>query len=669
MSGILAALAGIKTAIASAVDTYFNLTTLLLSGDGTNGAQNNTFLDSSTNNFTITRNGNTTQGTFSPFSQTGWSNYLNGSSYFNAGTSLFNYTTGNASTTTFTIEAFVYLNSYQTTANSYHNPCIIGKGDVYLNLGVNGSGNLVFYHYDGSARTITGSSVIPKNTWTYVAVRVTGGTATLYVGSSSDGSGTWYGIDSAGQNTSSLIGRASTNASSLYFDGYIASLRVSTTARTISVPTAAYSNDANTALLVCQSNRFVDQSSNAYSLTITGSPSVQAFSPFAPTAAYSAATNGGSGYFDGSGDYLSLSDNAAFAFGSGDFTIECWAYTSAWASQYNVLLCQWNVGSAFIFRITSSLVGLYVNIGGTQDKNVAVTNNLNTWDHFAVTRSGGTLTFYKNGDSIGTAAISGSINDPTDNLTVGILGDANSTTAHTGYISGLRVIKGSAVAPTITSPPTNITNTSLLLNFTNGGIIDATSKNVLETVGNAQISTTQSKFGGSSVYLDGSASYLRSYDPNKAGIFGTGQFTVECFIYPTSLSQGGSYGTIVATLYPSAGWQFVLVDSTGVLRWDTFGVTVNSSSNAISANTWQHIAVTRDSSNVLRLFVNGTQVSTNTTVTENYSTSGWLGVGYSQNSGSNDRYFRGYIDDLRITKGYARYTTNFTAPTVAFPLQ
>ena len=49
-------------------DSYFNLVSLLLPGNGTNGAQNNTFLDSSTNNFTVTRNGNTTQGTFSPFS-------------------------------------------------------------------------------------------------------------------------------------------------------------------------------------------------------------------------------------------------------------------------------------------------------------------------------------------------------------------------------------------------------------------------------------------------------------------------------------------------------------------------------------------------------------------------------------------------------------------------
>jgi len=71
MSGIVQMLFGGTTI---PPDQYFEQTTLLLPGNGTNGAQNNTFIDASTNNFTITRNGNTTQGTFSPFSPTGWSN-------------------------------------------------------------------------------------------------------------------------------------------------------------------------------------------------------------------------------------------------------------------------------------------------------------------------------------------------------------------------------------------------------------------------------------------------------------------------------------------------------------------------------------------------------------------------------------------------------------------
>jgi len=76
MSGIQQLLLG--GSVQQAVDPYFYSVTSLLHGDGTNGGQNNTFLDSSTNNFTITRNGNTTQGSFSPFSQTGWSNFFDG---------------------------------------------------------------------------------------------------------------------------------------------------------------------------------------------------------------------------------------------------------------------------------------------------------------------------------------------------------------------------------------------------------------------------------------------------------------------------------------------------------------------------------------------------------------------------------------------------------------
>ena len=85
-------------------DDYFNLVTLLLPGTGTNGAQNNTFLDSSSSSVTVTRNGTPTQGTFSPFSQTGWSGYFDG-------TGDYLITTGgvtNAGTGDVCVEAWVY---------------------------------------------------------------------------------------------------------------------------------------------------------------------------------------------------------------------------------------------------------------------------------------------------------------------------------------------------------------------------------------------------------------------------------------------------------------------------------------------------------------------------------------------------------------------------------
>ena len=78
-------------------DDYFNLVTLLLPGTGTNGAQNNTFLDSSSSSVTVTRNGTPTQGTFSPFSQTGWSGYFDGSGDYLtvANNAALNFGTGN----------------------------------------------------------------------------------------------------------------------------------------------------------------------------------------------------------------------------------------------------------------------------------------------------------------------------------------------------------------------------------------------------------------------------------------------------------------------------------------------------------------------------------------------------------------------------------------------
>jgi hypothetical protein len=652
-------------------DPYFEYTTLLLPGSGTNGAQNNTFLDGSTNNFTITRNGNTTQGTFSPFSQTGWGNYFNGSSYLSAGTTLFNYTTGNASTTTFTIEAFIYLNSYQTTANVYHNPCIIGKGDVYLNLGVNGSGNLTFYHFDGTVRSITGSSVIPLATWTYVAVTVTGGTATLYVNGTSVGSGTWYGIQAAGQNTTSLIGRASTNASSLYINGYISNLRVSTVARTIATPTTAYTNDANTALLTAQSNRFIDNSSSPITLTVTGSPTVVAFSPFNPTASWSAATYGGSGYFDGSGDYLSIADNDAFALGSNDWTIECWVYVSSLSSQGFVAQVASNGADAsigFVLGINASgypYVASYIN-GAYTAATASTAIVVNQWNHIAGSRASGTMGVFLNGSRLASTAVSGSSVNSTATVTVGA-SNSGASALTTGYIANARIVNGTAVYSGTTytvptAPLTAITNTSLLLNCTNAGIYDATSKNDLETVGNAQISNTTAKWGSTSIKFDGTGDWLLNQSPIPPTTFGSGDFSIEMWIYATtSGTQRWLFDGRIAT--PADGaYPAIYITSGNVLVYYVSAAARITGTTTITTNTWHFVQVIR-TSGTTKMYLNGTQEGSNYTDSTVYANPGVSRpiIGAATNL---VQPFTGYIQDLRVTTGYARPTTT---PTAAFP--
>jgi len=739
-------------------DPYYEYTTLLLPGNGTNGAQNNLFLDSgsagdavftasisgttmtvsavtsgtiyvgclitgsgvlanttitalgtgsggigtytvsqsqtvasttiTSDGFPITRNGNTTQGTFSPFSQTGWGGFASATGqYLTApGNAAFAFTTSN-----WTVEAWIYPTALNTYNFIYTREASTNAtSEIEFSFSSTGQVNCAVFVGSTQYTASTSTGAIVANRWQHVAAVRNGSTVTVYVDGVAGGTTANVSTSSINDPGTSYVPNILNQAPAANrgMQGYCSNFRlaigVAVYTANFTAPTspltATQSAGTNisaitgtqTKILTFQSNRFVDNSvansGAGWTLTVTGSLSVQAFSPFNPTASWSAATYGGSGYFDGSGDYLATPSNSALAVGSGDFCIETWIYwgtSGATTVIYSNALNSGGGDAQFEIQINPSNKVL-VNGWNIVFLTSATSVVPNQWTHIAVCRSGTTMSLFLNGARDATTTTSNNFSN-TNPFSVGR--NPNNVYFFLGFISNLRVVKGSSVYdPTQTTltvptaPLTAITNTSLLLNFTNAGIYDATSKNDLETVGNAQISTAQSKWGGSSMAFDGTGDYLNAAS-SAAFTFGTGSFTIEGWHYLTASSTSTKYlfdqrvsgQGFFPALYISSGSYNVYINST---------IPINA--GTVVANTWVHWALVKNSgTSTTTLYINGTSVGSFSD-SNNYSSTAQFRIG-SEFTAAALYDWQGYIQDFRVTKGYARYTANFTPPTAAFP--
>jgi hypothetical protein len=675
----------VKAATWPAYDPYFNETVLLLHGNGTNGAQNNTFLDSSSNNFTITRNGNTTQGTFSPFSLAAgeWSNYFDGTTDMLSlpSNAAFQYGTGD-----YTYEFWVYHTSLSGQQTYFSRNASGNASGVYI---YKDTSNFVGVYY--SSQIATSSVTINANQWYHIVVSRLSGTLRIFIDGVQRAS-----VSDTTNLTESIVRIGADGSTALHgFAGYISNARIlkGVGYSSVTVPTTPLTNITNTSLLTCQSNRFVDNSTNAFAITRNGDVRVTPFSPFAPSAAYSASTNGGSGYLDGTGDYLTVANNAAFDVAGGDFTIEGWFYQESAASKqlFSKRADTTTLAPFFLSIDTAGNMNFLGSLGtGSWDVNMTASGaniaRIASWNHIAITRSGNVYTFFVNGASAATTTVAGSLMTNTGALSIGA-GSAAGTSPYNGYIFNFRFVKGVAVYTGAFTPPTlplstsgaasasaypSTTNvntsfassaTSLLCNFTNAGIFDNTGKNNLETVGNAQIDTGTKKYGTGSMEFDGTGDYLAMpLTPDLT--FGSGDFTIEGWINPSATVGGVFYavaGNRTGDTNVTIGWTLFHYNS-NVYGGFSNGTTSYTSQNTttISTGTWYHIALVRSGSN-LTMYVNGTGPSAT-------SVTGSVNIPIAQVligavSGGGLVAYNGYIDDLRITKGVARYTANFTAQT------
>jgi hypothetical protein len=326
--------------------------------------------------------------------------------------------------------------------------------------------------------------------------------------------------------------------------------------------------------------------------------------------------------------------------------------------------CYWSFGPQ-----ADGTVGFYYYTGATHSESSSQTISANSWSHIALTKNSAGIKIWVNGIGTNNIAISGTPqNSASVNLTVG----QNSTSLRNikGYISNLRIVKGTALYSSNFSPSTTplqpIANTTLLLSGKNSGIYDATLQNDLQQIGDTKVQTAVYKYGTGSMYFDGTGDYLLSHNTNT-GNFGTGDFTVEYWFKcgSQSVSYTTQIGTLDANSLAGGSWRFGthVGNNPGVYfsthNGSSFTDTIFTTTN-YNDNTWHHLAVSR-SGTTLRAFVDGTQVGSNQTLSLDL-TARRLVIGAELWTPS---HYTGYIDDLRITKGYARYTANFTPPSSA----
>lgn len=180
--------------------------------------------------------------------------------------------------------------------------------------------------------------------------------------------------------------------------------------------------------------------------------------------------------------------------------------------------------------------------------------------------------------------------------------------------------------------------------------------------GNAQTSTAQSKFGGSSMLFDGVGDYVSYPDSNDFSF--SAAFTIEAFYRYTSASTNN---VIVGKHDNATQREFLLISETNTLKWYEYSGSSFlgglSSSTTTTTNNWYHAAICFDGT-TLRLFLDGNIVATNVGLFGMTNSTTPLTIG-----GTSAQSFTGNVAEVRITKGVARYTAAFTPPTAAFPNQ
>jgi hypothetical protein len=362
--------------------------------------------------------------------------------------------------------------------------------------------------------------------------------------------------------------------------------------------------------------------------------------------------------FDGNGDYLSMPDSDDWNFGSGDFTIDFWVRFDTLPAMGNqiVLAAQekdgnnyWNIS---FFNINNVSGEIRFRQMETSSNTISIDRSwfpsIATWYHCAIVREGNSWKWFVNGVQLGSTDTNiEAVANFTGGLTIGtLLQNGLGNYFFDGWLDEFHVSKGIAKWTGNFTPPAS----------------EYSAYNQVVT------STAQSKFGGSSAYFDNS--YLTLPDSDDWN-FGAGDFTIDSWVRFDTLPSSGSYMMIFSQEHVSTtNVQYLALENTGgFYRWKvtsqdtaTSNEIVYSENTTISAGIWYHIALVKNGS-LVKIYQNGTLLGTGSTYANDIGNfDSGLYIGAYKTGGGQTYYFDGYLDEFRVSKGIARWTSNFIPP-------
>ena len=606
-------------------------------------------------------------------------------------------------TSDYTIEFWVYPNT--ATSNYDILSTAIGSAQIgiRISLSVITAGDIAWLVYNGSAGSyagrVTATGTYVANQWQHIAVTFSASSKAIGiylngVAKSTSVSGTDPAVRSYVTTNSTnplYIGSLAGGAGAL-LNGYLSNIRITKhqvytgtftpstsplqTTQSAGTNIVAITAPASVSLLTCQNyGSFVDNSFNNYTIntlpttlstTARDTLTTSTKNPFNATTQNLTLTNNYYSYlFNGTSQYLTVPTNAVFAFGTGDFTIECWLNKLTTGQQYIIDFRANLTDTAPILYVTASnVLNYYGSITGT------TTIAVNTWYHVALVRSSGVTKLYLNGVQEGSSYTD--TNSYVNTAPVGIgWGPAvlSSGSWWQGYISNLRIVKGIGLYSssfTVPTSPLNAVSGTVLLTCQSSVIQDNSATPF--TITNVGVVTAdkvnpfRSAVTDYSVSLNGSTQYLIT--PASASYnIGSNDFTIESFVYFNTISSS-VYSTI-AGIWLSTGsklsWLIQCINSNIQLAYSTnsSNILIAGFATSLSTGQWYHIAITRTSGNV-RCFVNGQQMGTTPSIPTFATPSQPVYIGV--NIDGTQQFLNGYISNFRFVNGTGLYTTTFVPP-------